>query len=87
MKAVKNFVGGVLQPRVGLVQLASCLACQLAELVAIGYMIESPKNQIRTHRKSPCKKFKNCPAFYAALTGAEQESPLTRTSPYLLLIF
>jgi hypothetical protein len=56
MKAVKNFVGGVLQPRVGLVQLASCLACQLAELVAIGYMIESPKNQIRTHRKSPCKK-------------------------------
>ena len=45
----QNLVSGVLQPRVGLVQLASRLARQLAELVAIGHVRKCPKNQIRTH--------------------------------------
>src|ERR1035441_1413766 len=49
LKAAQNFIGGVLQPCVRLVQLTCCLASQLTELVAIGHMRECPKYQIRTH--------------------------------------
>src|SRR4051794_32227283 len=43
VKADQDFIGGVLQPRVGLVQLASGLARQLAELVAIGHVRKCPE--------------------------------------------
>jgi hypothetical protein len=49
MKAAQNFVGGILQPCIRLMQLAGCLARQLAELVTIGHMRKCPKYQIRTH--------------------------------------
>jgi len=50
MEADKNFVRGVLQPSVRLVQLPGSLARQLAELVTIGHVRECPKYQIRTHK-------------------------------------
>jgi hypothetical protein len=46
----KNFIGCILQPGVGLVQLPGRLARQLAELVTIGHVRECPVNQIRTHK-------------------------------------
>jgi|HubBroStandDraft_2_1064218.scaffolds.fasta_scaffold197053_1 hypothetical protein len=49
MKAVQDFISGVLQPCIRLVQLAGCLASQLTELVAIGHMRKCPKYQIGTH--------------------------------------
>jgi hypothetical protein len=57
MKADQDLVRRVLQPRVGLVQLASRLARQLAELVAIGYVAQGPENQIRTHYGYLLKKW------------------------------
>ena len=38
VKADQDLIGGVLQPRVGFVQLASGLARQLAELVTVGHV-------------------------------------------------
>ena len=49
VEADEDFVGGVLQPCVRLVQLPGSFASELAELVAIGHVRECPKNQIRTH--------------------------------------
>ena len=46
LKAVENFVGGVLQTSVGLVQLPRRLGSQLTELVAVGDVSESSKNEI-----------------------------------------
>jgi len=46
----KNFIGRILQPGVGLVQLPGRLARQLAELVTVGHVRECPINQIRTHK-------------------------------------
>ena len=43
MEAAQDFVRGVLQPGIRLVQLPGCLARQLAELVAVGHMRECPK--------------------------------------------
>src|SRR6516165_12364956 len=57
MKADQDFVRRVLQPRVGLVQLASRFARQLAELVTIGHMAQCPENQIRTHYGYLLKKW------------------------------
>ena len=56
----QNFVGGVLQPCVRLVQLAGCFTRQLAELVAIGHVRECPKNQIGTHCSILLVRF-HCP--------------------------
>jgi len=49
VEADQNLISGVLQPGVGLMQLTSRFARQLAELIAIGHMRECPENQIRTH--------------------------------------
>jgi len=49
VKTGKDFVCGILQPCIRLVQPSRCFACQLTELVAIGHMRKCPKNQIRTH--------------------------------------
>ncbi len=49
LKTAENFVGRILQPGARLVKLTRCLACQLAELVAIGHVRKCPKNKIRTH--------------------------------------
>jgi len=50
VEADEDFVRGVLQPSVRLVQLPGSLARQLAELVAIGDVRKCTKNQIRTHK-------------------------------------
>ena len=52
-KAAQNFVCGVLQPCIRLVELAGCLARQLAELVAILNLRKRFKNKIGTHCVSP----------------------------------
>ena len=52
LKADQDFVRGVLQPCIRLVELTSCLAGQLTKLVAVGHMRECPKNQIGTHCES-----------------------------------
>src|ERR1700758_3689533 len=57
MKADQDLVCRVLKTRVGLVQLASRLARQLAELVTVGHMAQCPKNQIRTHYGYLLKKW------------------------------
>jgi hypothetical protein len=61
MKAMQNIVGRILKPGGGLVQHPGCLACQLAELVAIGHMRECPEYQIRTHFK--VSFFSNLPGW------------------------
>jgi hypothetical protein len=53
MKAEQNFVGGVLKTSIWLVQLASRLRGQLAQLITVRYMGKSPKNQIGSHKLSP----------------------------------
>jgi len=50
VEADEDFVRGVLQPSVRLVQLPGSLARQLTELVAIGDVRKCTKNQIRTHK-------------------------------------
>jgi hypothetical protein len=49
MKADEDFVRGVLQTGIRLMQLTSRLARKLTKLIAIGHMRECPKNQIRAH--------------------------------------
>jgi hypothetical protein len=49
LEAVQDLVGRVLQARVRLVQLARRLAGELAELIAVGHVRESTKDQIGTH--------------------------------------
>jgi hypothetical protein len=73
LKAVQHLIGGVLEAGVGLVQLTGCLASQLAQLVAIGDMRESSKNQIRTHCNSPSKKL--APAGTNPLAGGAAGAP------------
>jgi hypothetical protein len=46
LEAIKNFIGGVLETGVGLVQLAGRLGSELAEFVAVGDVGESSKNEI-----------------------------------------
>jgi hypothetical protein len=46
LEAVENFVGGVLEAGVGLVQLAGRLGGKLAKLVAIGDVSECSKNEV-----------------------------------------
>jgi hypothetical protein len=50
VEADEDFVCGVLQPSVRLVQLPGSFARQLAELVTIGDVRKCSKNQIRTHK-------------------------------------
>jgi hypothetical protein len=56
VKTDKDLIGRVLQACVGLMQLASRLARQLAKLVTIGHLRECPENQIRTHYEFLLKK-------------------------------
>jgi hypothetical protein len=44
LETAQNFVRGVLEPGVGLVELAGSLARQLTQLIAVGHMRECPKN-------------------------------------------
>src|ERR1700721_324557 len=44
LETAQNFVRGVLQPGVRLVQLARSLARQLAQLIAVGHVRECPEN-------------------------------------------
>ena len=46
LEAVENFVGGVLEASVGLVQLSRRLGGELTELVAVGDVSEGSKNEI-----------------------------------------
>jgi len=46
LKAVEDFVGGVLETGVGLVEFAGRLGGELAELITIGDVSESSKNKI-----------------------------------------
>jgi hypothetical protein len=67
MKANEHIVRGVLEPGVGLMQLAGGLAGQLAELVTIGHVRECRKYQIRTHdpfsfQYPVARDFKSSPA-------------------------
>jgi len=57
VEAVEDFVRGVLQPCIRLVEHAGCLARQLAQLVAVGHMRECPENQIRTHYEFLLEEF------------------------------
>jgi hypothetical protein len=82
LEAAQNFVGGVLQPCIRLVQLTSCFAGQLTELVAIGHMRECPKNQIRTHCHILLHQL---PARLATLNvaGAARESRMNQGLPQI----
>ena len=75
LKPAQNFVGGVLQPCVRLVQLTGSLACQLTELVAIGHMRECLKNKIRTHCESPSSS-NTCPERNSWPAGAAEGKPI-----------
>ena len=46
LEAIKDFVGGVLQTGVGLVQLASCLGGELTQLVTVVDVGHCSKNQV-----------------------------------------
>ncbi len=75
-KAAQNFVGGVLQPCIRLVELTGCLACQLTELVAIGHMRKCLKNKIGTHCLSP--SFSNaCPGERRFARRVQQRGAIT----------
>jgi hypothetical protein len=80
LKAAQDFIGGVLQPSVGLVQLASCLARQLTQLVAIGDMRKSSKNQIRTHCEILLQK-NGSDGRNRNASGATGDSRTARVSP------
>jgi hypothetical protein len=85
MKADQDLVRRVLQPRVGLVQHASRLARQLAELITIGHMAECPENQIRTHYEYLLKKWlpeRNYPAPPVQL--ATKDFPVADSSIHVL---
>ncbi len=46
LKAVEDFIGGVLQASIGLMQFARGFGCELAELITIVYVRKGTKNQI-----------------------------------------
>ena len=46
LEAIEDFIGGVLQAGVGLVELASRLGSELTELITIGYVGECSKDKI-----------------------------------------
>ena len=56
MEAEKDVVGGVLEARVGFVELASRFGGELAELIAIFKVGQCPKDQVRAHAQSSSSK-------------------------------
>ena len=85
VEADEDFVGGVLQPGIRLVQLPGSLARQLAELVAIGDVRKCTKNQIRTHKvnllQRPVRWYYLAPAIQLLARYKVELLPQTACSP------
>ena len=86
LKTAQDFVCRVLQPCIRLVELTSCLASQLTELVAIRHLRQCRKYQIRAHCSILLIQFRARLAFLAP-TGATGEAIQSRAAPNIRIHF